>query len=191
VSGTEQTWNWVGGTSYGNGTYGLGSAQKHAAADNPFYDPGLSITAADFQEGVLRAQLIRNWNGRLGSGVNNQFGPVDMTFGFTTELSENQPPLITRTTIGGEETNGYAGSPAGGFVPNPSSPTNESTSPTDIPKAPNGSEYAEKLPSSGKGSTLSPGDVDIAADGVALVGTGLVKGMRPGRTGVDEANGAS
>lgn len=194
MSGTEQTWNWVGGTNYGTGDYGLGSAQKYAAGDNPYYDPGLSIDAASFEAGVLRANLNAAWNGDLGSGKNSQMGNVDMTFGMQTTNAALQPPIITRTEIDGSIMTGQGGEPAGGFVPNPTSPTQPNeyagvTTPSSIPVAPSG--YAENLPSSGKGSTVSPGEVAIAAAGNTLVGTGLVKGYRPGRTGVDEAHGGS
>ena len=192
MSGTEQTWNWIGGTNYGNGTYGLGSAEKYAAADNPFYDPGLSITAADFQEGILRAHLVADWDGTLGTGVNSQMGNTDLTFGLLTTDTAKQPPVIARTTIGGVTQTGEEGAPAGGYVPNIASPTQPNeyggvTVPSAIPAAP--TDFAQDLPSSGQGSLTSPGNVEMAKEGNALVGTGLVPGIRPGRSVDDDSSG--
>jgi hypothetical protein len=192
MSGTEQTWNWIGGTNYGNGTYALGSAQKYAAADNPYYDPGLSITAADFQAGILRANLNTAGSGILGTGFNSQLGDVDLTFGLLTVDEAKKPPVITRTTIGGVGVDGEFGTPAGGYIPNIASPTQPNeyggvTTPESIPPAPAG--YATDLPSSGQGSLTSPGNVEMAADGNDLVGTGLVPGIRPGRVADDDSSG--
>ncbi len=152
-----------------------------------FYGATAAEACDTFQDGVLLPFLDSEGDGSLGTGANGQFPlGVDLTFGLKTDVSDNQPPVITRTSAAGNDLTGEFGAPAGGFIPNIASPSDGTTNASGMPAAPEG--YAANLPSSGMGSLQYPANIEMAADN-ALVGTDLALGKRPGRTGDDESAG--